>query len=174
MTARGSGGGLRAGLGLRAALGRGKAIGVVNLCGTVLEWWGDGGVELVGVRAGRRRCSGLPERREAKQVGEKKAAVLWVLKRARISGLSCCSGLATAASRWRPRDGPGRRGEGRELQREEGGRWGGSGATRGCQREAKAKLELAGEAAGGAAREAGEQGKRRKGACLQYLKIPRT
>ena len=58
------------------------------------------------------------------------------------------------------------------------GRWSGSGATRGRQREAEAKLELAGEAAGGvalsAAREAGEQGERRKGACLQYPKIPRT
>ena len=70
------------------------------------------------------------------------------------------------------------RGTAGELQREEGGRWGGSGVTRGCQREAKAKLELAGEAAatrrGSAAREAGEQGERRKGACLQYPKIPRT
>ena len=46
------------------------------------------------------------------------------------------------------------RGTAWEHQREEGGRWGGSGATRRCQREAKAKSELAcgrsSAAAGGA------------------------
>ena len=58
----------------------------------------------------------------------------------------------------------GARGKAGEHQREQGGRWGGSGATRGCQREAKAKLELAGEAAGGAARfsGAGSRGAGRK------------
>ena len=49
---------------------------------------------------------------------EKKAAVLWVLKRARIGGLWCCTARAMAAAWWQPRGGSGRRGEGRGHQRE--------------------------------------------------------
>ena len=40
-----------------------------------------------------------------------------MLVRALEGVLGLCGELATAASRWRPRDGSGRRGEGRELQR---------------------------------------------------------
>ena len=59
------------------------------------------------------------------------------------------------------------RGTAREHQREQGGRWVGSGATRGCQREAKAKSELAygrsSAAAGGVALSAGNRGASRLG-----------
>ena len=59
-------------------------------------------------------------------------------------------GIAVAAA-WAALEAAGVRGMVGEHQREQGGRWVGSGATRGRQREAEAKLELAGEAAGGVA-----------------------
>ena len=65
-------------------------------------------------------------------------------------------GVAVAAA-WAALEAAGVRGMVGEHQREQGGRWVGSGATRGCQREAKAKLELAGAEAGGAVRRRGKQ-----------------
>ena len=114
----------------------------------------DGEGELVGMDMGGSNIPSSGSGEMAKERGMKLSGVLVVRLRARNEALGCCSGRSTAASRWRP---PGRLWKRRgcvarpgRLQREEGGRWGGSGATRGCQREAKAKLELAGEAAGGA------------------------
>ena len=59
-------------------------------------------------------------------------------------------GVAVAAA-WAALEATGRVARPGRLQREARGRWRRSSATRGCQREAKAKSELAGEAAGGAA-----------------------
>ena len=101
-----------------------------------------------------------------------------MLGRARVDVLGWCSGLATAASLWRPRDGSGRRGEGRELQR--AGSW--VQKLVGAPREAEAKLDLAGgvpaRRAGGARhrrRESREADRgRRKGIYLQIPKFSGT
>ena len=81
---------------------------------------------------------------------------------ARNRGPGLCSELSTAAAAWVALEAARVRGTAWEHQREEGGRWGGSGATRRCQREAKAKSELAcgrsSAAAGGVALSAGNRG----------------
>ena len=60
-----------------------------------------------------------------------------VLVRATEGVLGLCPGLATAAARWRPAGGSGRRGTAGEAPARSKKRWRGLGAMRGCQREAE-------------------------------------
>jgi hypothetical protein len=86
-----------------------------------------------------------------------------MLGRTRVDVLGWCSGLATTASWWRPRDGSGRRGEGRELQRV--GSW--VQKLVGAPREAEANWDLAGgvpaRRAGGARHRRRERAEREAG-----------
>ena len=101
-----------------------------------------------------------------------------VLERARDRAPGFYRGPATAAARWRPLGGSGRRGEGRERQR--AGQW--VQGSRGVTRGAAAKLELAcgrpREAAGGADCRRGVKQRSRleveERIILQFLKIPGT
>ena len=68
---------------------------------------------------GWRRCVlGSGSEEQAKGRKEWVAGVFVVLVRALEGVLGCCSGPSTAAARWRPRGGSGRRGEGKGHQRE--------------------------------------------------------
>jgi len=118
----------------------------------------DGGGELVGVHAGRRRCSAAWERGKGKRA---RGMGLWGsfiarahVRRGRQALPGAIHGGVAVAAVWMALEAARVRGTAWEHQREEGGRWGGSGATRRCQREAKAKSELAcgrsSAAAGGA------------------------
>ena len=77
----------------------------------------DGEGELVGVDMGSSSVPSSGSGELAKERGMKLSGVLVLRLRARNRALGVCLGRATATARWRPRDGSGRRGEGRELQR---------------------------------------------------------
>ena len=110
---------------------RGKANGGVGAGGEGLERRFRSGVELTGVRARRRRCSGVWGWGISARVSESVEERLLVLMRAREKSGGLCPGLSTAASMWRPRAvfwarGKARRGHGAGQKRR-----GSSGATRG-------------------------------------------
>ena len=95
---------------------------------------------LPALRVERRRVLGRRSGEQAKGRKDCVAGVFVVLVRATEGVLGLCPGLATAAARWRPAGGSGRRGEGRGHQRAATG--GGEGAAR-CV-GASAKQDVAG------------------------------
>ena len=135
---------------------RGKANGGVGAGGEAAVRRVDGGLSSPAFGVERRRHSVLWEWGNGKRT---RGEAFWgtcsaaAREESRAGALQRAlhGGVAVAAA-WVALEAAGVRGTVGEHQREQGGRWVGSGATRGCQREAKAKLELAGEAAGGAAR----------------------
>ena len=138
--------------------------------------------ELAGVQAGRRRRSGAWGRGESKRV---RGFGFWGFCSARARDKegrralqrALHGGITVAAARAALRS-AGARGTAGEGTARWQGRWSGSGATRGRQREAEAKLELAGRkprAAGGrrtapAARESRERetGEGEKGSICNF------
>ena len=118
---RRSGEGLAGRKGGRAARGRGEARCGAYLGGAALEWRGDGGFELAGVRWRGGGVPGCLGRERARGRGEKIKESSLVLMRAREKRGGLCPGRATAASRWRPAGAHWARGAGWRLQRE--GSW---------------------------------------------------
>ena len=113
---------------------------MIYLGGAALEWRGDGGFELAGVRWSGGGVPGCLGRERARGRGEKIKESSLVLMRAREKRGGLYPGRATAASRWRPAGAHWARGAGWRLQRE--GSWVQKLVE--VPREAEAKLELAG------------------------------
>ena len=101
-----------------AAIGRGTANGVLSEGGEAAEGRVDGGVSLSEFT----RCGGsvlrVRGRERARGRVDCDAGSPGVLRRAQDVIQGCCSARATAAARWQPRGGSGRRGDGRGHQRE--------------------------------------------------------
>ena len=150
-----TGGGLLRRGGARVAIGRGGWVGELRRPTAELprgsaraEESCSGGSAAASSSPGLRMNGGAGlgklGRERARERGEHVVELPRMLMRAIDGGPGCCAARATAAARWQPRGGSGRRGEGRGGPARGQGRWRRSSATRGRQHEAKAKLELVG------------------------------
>ena len=127
----------------------------------------------------RWRVLGSGSEERAKERGETVSGVFVVLGRARGEGGGLCSGLATAAARWRPAGCSGRRGKARRHQRGQRRAVGSSRATRGSQRDAErgragSPLRRRQCTAAAAEKNRGKELEVEERIDLQFLKFPGT